>query len=98
MRAVHVDSDFLDFSLAIVEVEHELSGALLAGHQLADEFAVHAQLAAAMRALYVVPAHRKFHEALDFLQRNELGNLDAVRLEIGVQQRTAIAAMNHPFG
>jgi len=93
-----VDSILGDLFLTVPEVEHEIARALFAGHTLADEFLVDAQLAAAMRALDVEPAEGEFNEAVDFLQRHEHRDLDAVGLEIRIQQGPAVAAMNDPFG
>src|SRR5262249_6486571 len=89
---------FRDLFLTVPEVEHEITRALLAGHPFADEFLVDAQFAAAMGTLHVESAEGELDKAVDLLQRHEHRDLDAVGLEIGIQQRPAIAAVNDPFG
>jgi hypothetical protein len=98
MRAINVNSYLFNLTRSVGEIEHEVTGALLAGHLLADKFAVHTQFAAAVRTMDVVTAKRQFHDVLDFLEGNEFRNLNAVGLEIGIQERPAIATMDDPFG
>src|SRR5262249_32343708 len=68
------------------------------GHALADELAIDPQFARAVRADNVIPANGEVDCRFNLLQRHELGNLDTVGLKIGIQERSAVAAMNHPLG
>jgi hypothetical protein len=72
--------------------------ALLAGDLLPKKFAIHPQLAAAMRAVNIVAPQRQFDDSFDLLQRHEFRNLDAVGVEIRIKECPAVAAMNDLFG
>src|SRR5579863_2976851 len=78
-------------------MENEVSRALFARDASADEFPIDAQFPAALRAKDIVAAQRQFGGRLNLLKRYEFGNLNAVGLEIGIQQRPAVAAMNDQF-
>jgi hypothetical protein len=98
MRAIHINSDFFDLPVAIPEIEDEFSGALLAGDALAQKFAIDAQFPAAVGAADIVSPQCELDSRLNLLERNEFRNFDAVGLEIGIEERPAIAAMDELFG
>jgi hypothetical protein len=98
MRAIDVDAHLSDLSPVAFEVENEIAGTLLTTDLFVDEFPIDAQFAAAVRAEHVIAAQRQLGDGFDFLKRHEFRYLDAVGLEIGIQQSSAIAAMNEAFG
>src|SRR5262249_1742097 len=98
VRAVNIHAHLLDPIGPLIEVQYEVPGALLAGDLLPEKLAVDAQLAAAMRAMNVVAPQRQFDDGFDLLQRPELRNLDAIGVEIRIEECPAVAAMNELFG
>src|SRR5436190_24365050 len=98
MRAIDVNAHFLNLSAVMGDVQDKISGTMLATDLLVKEFTVNTQFTAAMWTQHVVTAERKLGYAFDFLKRLKFRNFDAVVLEIGIQQRAAVAAMNKPFG
>ena len=98
MRAIDVHAYLFNPIRPVFEIEDEVPRALLARNFLAEKLAVDAQLAAAMRAMDIVPAQRQLDDRFDLLKRDEFWNLDAVGVEIGVEKSPAIAAMDELFG
>lgn len=83
------------------KIETERSCAELTRDTLADVFAVDPQFLVAMRAEDVVAGGRNFDHAVNLLQGNKLRDLDAVGLQILIEQRAAVATPHlvgrHPF-
>jgi len=98
MRAIDVNPHLLNFCALGVNRQNEFAATVLATDLFVDEFAVDAQFTAAMRALHVVASQRQLGNGFDLLKWHEFGNLDAIWLEIGIQERAAIAAMDELFG
>ncbi len=98
MRAVNINAHFHDLARTLAEIEHKVPRTLLAGDALPDEFSIDPQFAAAMRTLDVISPQSELDSRFNLLKGHKFRNLDAVGLEIGVQERPAIAAMNKPFG
>src|SRR5580704_422353 len=91
MRTLGEESRHLE--LGVSEVHCELRIAEFALHVFIDVFAADAKFAFAVWASDVVAAQFDFDHAGDLLQRNKFGNLDAVRLKIGIQKGAAVLAM-----
>lgn len=81
--AVGVEADFFD--AGIFEVKHKAAIARGAFDVSPEIFAIHAQFPVALRTGDVKPAGGQVNHAVDFLERHEGRNFDAVRFQVGVQ-------------